>query len=491
MACGARRWWWPSRAAAVALTGGASVGGCGLAYVQWETSRCRAAIDAAAATNWGQPTAQPQRQQQRRQLLLQLAALDRRLAAVEKSLGSAPAGGGVQRRGRSAAFGAARVTVATQNIMDGCLLLPLIDEFERAGIARAVDVLCVQENVLTPENRVGVGSSTASNNHHAARIAAAMRRQSSGGRQFDQTLPGQQQPPQQRRFVCHRCEDAPRLCTVYDANRLRLESSCLISLPLLDPVPWYSRLVFKSVAERKHALVTVFSLCENSTEDVCGLSGTLDIEIDEFDEASITTVGPLGASAPPRQSQKQRVVVVNLHLDAMGDNVHRAKQVREIATQLAQLGLCRAPPSSQQTLASGIGFVACGDSNIFDVGRVSQRQALAKAFEPLTVLGARLCEEKETREADHSAASTTGSSQAMDCPACLRRMGDMHFFARAYEPKFPQQVAVAAGRLGVEIPGLFDIVATDLPVLARHHWQIMSSDHDCVGATLVVGGKAA
>eukprot|EP01043_Picozoa_sp_COSAG02_P091314 COSAG02_NODE_28054_length_597_cov_1.042169_1_plen_138_part_01 len=136
--CGARRWWRSSRAAAVALTSGASVGGCGLAYVQWQTSRCRAAIDAAAATNWGQPTAQPtaQQQQQRRQLLLQLAVLDRRLAAVEQSLASAPAGEGVQRRRRSAASRAARVTVATQNIMDGCLLLPLIDEFERAEIAR-------------------------------------------------------------------------------------------------------------------------------------------------------------------------------------------------------------------------------------------------------------------------------------------------------------------------------------------------------------------
>jgi hypothetical protein len=254
-------------------------------------------------------------------------------------------------------------------------------------------------------------------------------------------------------------------------------------------VPWYSRLVFKSAAERKHALVTVFSLCEPSAEDVFGLRETADTEIDGVDAAAITSVGPLRAPTLPRPFHKQQVVVVNLHLDAMGDNVHRAKQVRKIAAQLAPLGFCYTPPSSQQTLAGGIGFVACGDSNIFAVGRTRQREALASAFGPITALGARLCEGSETTGSGDSQASATGSTQTMDCLACLQRMGDTHFFARAYEPKFPQQVAVAAGRLGVEIPGLFDIVATDLPVLARHHWQIMSSDHDCVGATVVVGGQ--
>ena len=372
--------------------------------------------------------------------------------------------------------------MATQNIMDGCLLLPLIDEFERAGIARAVDVLCVQENVLTPETSRGAASPTAS--HHAARIAGAMRRQAARDRQGGQQQQQQQLP--QRRFVCHRCEDAPRLCTIYDAERLRLESSCLITLPLLDPVPWYSRVVFKSVAERKHALVTVFSLCERSTDDTRRLRATPDINIDALE--AITSIGPLRAAtlARSRHTQQQQVVVVNLHLDAMGDNAHRAKQLQELATQLARLGLGLGPTAQQQNRAGSVGFVACGDTNIFAVSRTGQRQALARAFEPLAALGARLCE-----HADTGAGAGADSARRLDCLACLQQMSDTHFFARANEPKFPQQVAVAAGRLGVEVPGLFDVVATDLHVLARHHWQIMSSDHDCVGATVRVGSKAA
>lgn len=377
--------------------------------------------------------------------------------------------------------------MATQNIMDGCLLLPLIDEFERAGIARAVDVLCVQENVLTPEPSRGAALPAAS--HHAARIADAMRRQAARDRRGQ---PQQQQLPQ-RRFVCHRCEDAPRLCTIYDAGRLRLESSCLIPLPLLDPVPWYSRLVFKSVAERKHALVTVFSLCERSTDETRRLRATADIDALE----ASTSIGPLRAPtlARSRHSGQEQVVVVNLHLDAMGDNAHRIKQLQELATQLLrqlpQLGLPRgAPPGQQQNRESTrggetVGFVACGDTNIFAVSRTAQRQALARAFAPLTALGARLCE-----HADTGASGGTDSARRLDCLACLQQMSDTHFFARANEPKFPQQVAVAAGRLGVEIPGLFDVVATDLPVLDRHHWQIMSSDHDCVGATVRVAQAA-
>ena len=49
----------------------------------------------------------------------------------------------------------------------------------------------------------------------------------------------------------------------------------------------------------------------------------------------------------------------------------------------------------------------------------------------------------------------------------LSAMRNTHFFSRADEPKVPQQAVVAAGRLGLDIPGVFDIVATNLPV---RHW---------------------
>jgi hypothetical protein len=58
------------------------------------------------------------------------------------------------------------------------------------------------------------------------------------------------------------------------------------------------------------------------------------------------------------------------------------------------------------------------------------------------------------------------------------------FAAQANEPKGPQQVAVAAGRLGIDLPQPYDIVATNLAALCRHHWLVGDSDHDCVGVTV-------
>jgi len=109
-----------------------------------------------------------------------------------------------------------------------------------------------------------------------------------------------------------------------------------------------------------------------------------------------------------------------------------------------------------------VGLVVCGDTNIFRAGGRAQRSALLEALQPLRSppLRAEICE---------------GSPSSMQ---------DTHFFARADEAKWPQQAAVALGRLGVDLPGVFDIVATNRPVLSRHHWTIRSSDHDCVAATI-------
>ena len=468
-----RRW---SAVAAAAST----VGAAAAAHVQAETRRCREQMDAAAASRWGDTAVAapapgerggPQRQ---RPLVQSLRSLTDRLAAIDGALSGQPEPEpepevelGAQRprrreRQRAAREGAASaVTVGSQNIMDGCLLLPLLDDFERAGIGRAVDVLCVQENVLTPRAAGPGGGSGSGSSHHAGRIALAMARHSADGN-HPQAQP-QPQPHAQphRQFVCHRCEEAPRLATIYDGEKLRLVASCLIELPLLDPIPWHSRVVFKSVPERKHALVTVFAPNDVGACSATAGGGAGGNSTDLLGPPPVTSVGPLTAVAADRQPQQPQLVVVNLHLDAMGDNGHRGRQLRALASAL-----------QQQQLA--IDMVACGDTNIFAMGHSPQRRALKQAVAPLTELGATLC-----GEASGSTDATTDIDTVMD-----ETMLDTHFFARAYEPKLPQQLAVAAGRLGIEIPGVFDIVATTLPVVERHHWTIMSSDHDCVAATV-------
>jgi hypothetical protein len=114
----------------------------------------------------------------------------------------------------------------------------------------------------------------------------------------------------------------------------------------------------------------------------------------------------------------------------------------------------------------------------------AQRRALLAACEPLRRLGAHICE-GELSGKWHVCCSSLYCKCSCRCyNARGSGLVDTHYFARANEPKVPQQVVVAAGRLGLDLPGVFDVVATNMQVLDRHHWTIASSDHDCVAATV-------
>ena len=91
-------------------------------------------------------------------------------------------------------------------------------------------------------------------------------------------------------------------------ERLSLVGSALLELPLLSPIPWHSRLIFKSTPERKHALVSAFSLVD-----------------DDEAEPGRDEGGGVGG--------RRAVVVVNVHLDAMGDNSHRTRQLQALRVQ--------------------------------------------------------------------------------------------------------------------------------------------------------------
>ena len=381
----------------------------------------RVVVATAAAT--GGIGAQAELQRRRCRVRMDAEA-EARLRADANRDCSAPEYGGdsahLQKRRRQRRRG--ELTVGTQNIMDGCRLNGLVAEFAAAEIMGLVDVLCVQENVLTPGCLGG---------HHAGRIAALL---PCGDDSKTQRLPNL------RRFRCHRHQEAPRLATIYDADMFCITATGLIELPLLSPIPCHSRLIFSGKVERKHALVTVLS-----ARLVPGTAPPTKL-------VSTETGSTSGLDCEGICSERE-VVVVNLHLDAMGDNQHRRSQLQALANELVKRGLAR----------KGRNIVLCGDTNIFAAGPRQQRLALHAACSPLAELAdAYICEGEPTA------------------------MLDTHFFTRADEPKLPQQAVVAVGRLGLDLPGVFDIVATNMPVTARHHWSILSSDHDCVAATMIL-----
>ncbi len=137
------------------------------------------------------------------------------------------------------------------------------------------------------------------------------------------------------------------------------------------------------------------------------------------------------------------LTVANFHLNIMGGTRHRLEQVRELARRLRR----HERPG---------GIVACGDTNAFHWLQTAQPTVLARVLAPLDSLGVRaVCDPRPT-----------------------------HYFARANEPRLPHQLAVALGRLGLDLPQRYDVVCTNLEVTATGSALTPDSDHDLVWAAL-------
>lgn len=131
-------------------------------------------------------------------------------------------------------------------------------------------------------------------------------------------------------------------------------------------------------------------------------------------------------------------VLANLHLDTAGDNRHRGEQLGVVAASLG--------PGRR---------VVCGDTNLFAPSPAGQLVALRRALAPLARDGV---VDPETRPT--------------------------HFFARQQEPSLAHRLAARLARAGLEMPGRYDILATNLPVAARGQVHTPASDHDLVWASL-------
>jgi endonuclease/exonuclease/phosphatase family metal-dependent hydrolase len=139
----------------------------------------------------------------------------------------------------------------------------------------------------------------------------------------------------------------------------------------------------------------------------------------------------------------QPLTVGNFHLSTMGGTRQRVRQMRAFADRLRRHG----EPGR---------VVACGDTNAFHWRQGGQPAVLARVLAPLEALG---------MGAAYDARPT-------------------HHFSRANEPRLIHQLAVALGRLGLDLPQRFDVVCTNLPVLRTGHVSTPDSDHDLVWAHL-------
>ena len=181
---------------------------CACGQVQWQVYDCRARIEREAVNR---------RQREQETAKHTSAHDDRHSVPVRSSAGPARAVSSAEDLpSKTIRFG-----VGTQNIMDGCRLDGLLGTLTTAQVTDFLDILCIQENVLTPRENF---------HNHADRIAHHL-----GYRPPHNDKLGVSQAT--RLYCCHRHHEAPRLATIYDSAKLKLVGSALIRLPLLDPVP--------------------------------------------------------------------------------------------------------------------------------------------------------------------------------------------------------------------------------------------------------------
>jgi endonuclease/exonuclease/phosphatase family metal-dependent hydrolase len=152
--------------------------------------------------------------------------------------------------------------------------------------------------------------------------------------------------------------------------------------------------------------------------------------------AQLAAFEPLDGRAP--------FTVVNFHLDCAGDNHHRRAQIARIADVVGSGAWPRR-------------LVACGDTNAFVWRPRRHPAALRGLLAPLAAHGAVDPDQRPT-----------------------------HFFARQHEPHLGHRITVALGRLGLDLPLRYDVVCTNLPVVARGQTSTPASDHDLVWAALRV-----
>lgn len=146
-----------------------------------------------------------------------------------------------------------------------------------------------------------------------------------------------------------------------------------------------------------------------------------------------------------KYGRRRQLIVANFHLDAAGDISHRERQARALS--------CAVPVRPSNNL------LACGDTNAFTWRASEAEPALSQVLRPIL-----------TRHLAHD-------SKAGRCAVT-------HFMSRAREPKLGHQIAVLAGRFGIDFPRRYDVICASPAVAESGVIDTPASDHNLVWGDL-------
>ena len=230
--------------------------------------------------------------------------------------------------------------------------------------------------------------------------------------------------------------EASGLAVVYDKDRFSVQLELLVALPKLARMPRIARLWMASrEPEQKYAQVLTVTPTVGRAQHAAPLR-----------EQRETTGGAQCADAPTNDGAEP-FTLMNFHLDAAGSNNHRQTQLAAAATAITARNLHER-------------VVACGDANIFTLTRWQHRRAYDDLLSPLADIGA---VDTDTRPT--------------------------HFFARSLEPRWGQRMFRALGRFRFDLPRRYDVICTNLEVMARGQVETLDSDHDLLWAHIALGSE--
>ena len=324
------------------------------------------------------------------------------------------------------------ICVASHNIMDGLYLEKLLCHYRELKCkAGAIPlVLCIQENVIfdaaSTETKKSHGVNSAADviSHALSYAYNKNNNTKSNSYHVDSTA------YQPQHFQSTTSIDT-RLSTIYDNSVLEVIDKKTMYLPKLNHLSMFNRLAGFRI-EEKTALVTKFKFRDN-----------VEIPETQLQDDGETKYASSFRSNRNFPSAKETFTIVNFHLDAAGNNEHRTTQFQKVASDVD----------------GDEPFVLCGDTNLFTFfPQTKQQFLLDRMVEPISL--------------------QTGAAVIGDCNK------PTHFFSRANEPKLGHQIVYQLGKIGLDVPGCYDVLISNMSEESFGHIDTPGSDHNLVYAKL-------
>eukprot|EP00944_MAST-04C_sp_MAST-4C-sp1_P008881 g8881.t1 len=316
--------------------------------------------------------------------------------------------------------------------MDGLYLEKLLCHYRalKRKVSTIPLVLCIQENVIF-DSSLSETKTACDLNSAADVISHALSYACDKDSDTDWKNDGIDSVVHQPQHFQSATSTDTRLSTIYDSSLLKLIDRKTMYLPKLGRLSILNRLAGFRI-EEKTALVTKFKLRDNLAIP--------ETQIQDQGEAKHASSCP---SSKKVLDAKKTFTVVNFHLDAAGNNEHRTTQFQKLADDFD----------------GDEPFVLCGDTNLFTFfPRSKQQLLLDNMIEPLS--------------------SKNGAVVIGDYNK------PTHFFSRANEPKLGHQIVYQLGKIGLDVPGCYDVLISNMSEESFGQIDTPDSDHNLVYANL-------